>query len=93
MAWHLDRRVPIATIGAIIVQAVAFGWMASAMDGRITALEMYTQELKVARLRERMAVVENTSIQADEKFNHVDQQLNRLEDKIDRIADRVGAKK
>jgi len=91
--WHLDKRVPIATIAAIIMQAAAFGWMASSMDSRIAALENYTSELRAARLRERMAIVETTNVEAGKKFDHIDAQLGRVEDKLDRIADRVGAKK
>lgn len=92
-AWHLDKRVPIATIAAIFMQAVAFGWMASSMDSRIQALEMFTREIKSARLTERMSVIESASIETGKKFEHIDIQLSRLEDKVDRIADRVGAKK
>lgn len=91
--WHLDKRVPIATIGAIIAQAIALGWMVSAMDGRVQALEIYTNELKQARIRERIAIVETNTAQGNRKFEHLDQQLNRLEDKVDRIADRLGANK
>lgn len=89
--WHLDKRVPIATIGAIVLQAVALGWMVSAMDGRVQALEIYTNELKAARISERLAIVETNTAQSNRKFEHLDMQLNRLEDKVDRIADRVGA--
>jgi hypothetical protein len=89
-AWHLDKRVPIATIGAIFLQAVALGWMASQMDGRINALEVYTNELKAARLRERMAISETVSNSTTQKFEHIDQQLGRVEDKVDRIAERLG---
>ena len=92
-SWHLDKKVPIATITAIAIQAAALGWMASSMDGRINALENYATELRVARLRERMAIVETTAAEANTKFEHIDGQLDKLDDKLDRIADRVGAKK
>lgn len=92
-SWHLDKRVPIATIATILVQAVAFGWMAAMMDARISALEQYTSEIKEAKLRERMAVIENIARETDKKFSHLDDQMSRVEDKLDRIAERVGAKK
>ena len=90
--WHLDKRVPIATIGAIVFQAAAFGWMAASMDSRISTLEAYTAELRNSRLRERLAVEEAASLNTITKFEHLDGQLDRLEDKIDKIVDRVGAK-
>ena len=92
-SWHLDRRVPIATLSALILQVASFGWVASAMNGRLAALEEYTNELKAARLRERIAVSESSAVESDKKFERINSQLGRLEDKIDRIADRVGAKK
>ena len=91
--WHLDKRVPIATILAILGQAIMLGWVAASMNVRIDNLEEYTNELKASKLRERMAVVESDAKANRERFIHLDGQLNRLEDKIDKIADRVGAKK
>jgi len=37
--WHLDRRVPITLIVALILQTVTFVWFFSKMDSRIGALE------------------------------------------------------
>jgi hypothetical protein len=91
-AWHLDKRIPIATILAILGQAIALGWLASSMDGRIAALEAYSNEMKSARIRERMSVEEANTVVASQRFQHLDNQLDRLEDKVDRIADKVGAK-
>lgn len=36
-SWHLDRRVPIVMLIAILGQAFAFGAMLANMDGRINA--------------------------------------------------------
>lgn len=37
--WHLDRRVPIALIFAIIVQSAGVTWWASQMNERMTQVE------------------------------------------------------
>ena len=84
--WSFDRRIPLATVIALAAQFGAIVWLAASMSSRLAYLEEYTNELKVARLRERLAVTENASVQVDKK-------LTRLEDKIDSIADRVGARK
>jgi|TARA_R110000868_G_scaffold64782_2_gene194473 hypothetical protein len=90
--WHLDKRIPIVTLIAILGQAVALGWMASSMDGRIAQLEAYTEELRVSRIRERMAVEEAATVVTSQRFVQLDNQLDRLEDKVDKIAEKIGAK-
>jgi Tfp pilus assembly protein PilO len=37
--WHLDKRVPITLILAIIIQTLSFVWFFSKMDSRIASLE------------------------------------------------------
>ena len=91
-AWHLDKRVPIVTVIAILGQAVALGWLASSMDGRVAALEVYATELRSSRLRERIAVEEANTVVTGQRFEHLDNQLDRLEDKLDKIAEKIGAR-
>jgi outer membrane murein-binding lipoprotein Lpp len=62
------------------------------MDGRIAALEVYTNEMKAARVRERLSVEEANTAVSSQRFIHLDSQLDRLEDKVDKIADKVGAR-
>ena len=38
-AWHLDRRIPIALIIALIIQTAGAVWWASALAQRVSALE------------------------------------------------------
>lgn len=91
--WHLDKRVPIATILAILGQAVMLGWVASSMNVRIDKLEDYTTELKASKLQERTAVIESDIKTNRDRFLHLDNQLEKLDTKIDKIVDRVGANK
>lgn len=91
--WHLDKKVPVATLIAIGAQLLALAWMASAMNSRIVSLEEYANELKTARLRERTAVIESNIVATTAKFNHIDDQLNRLEDKLDRIGNKLENRK
>jgi hypothetical protein len=37
--WHLDKRIPIALIGAILAQAAGFGYWAASISGRVDATE------------------------------------------------------
>lgn len=38
-SWHLDKRVPIALIAAILGQTLGFGWFASSLFHRVDTLE------------------------------------------------------
>lgn len=35
--WHLDKKVPVSLIGAIILQTFVFGWMARGLDAKADA--------------------------------------------------------
>lgn len=55
--WHLDKKVPITLIVAILVQTFAAGVAISRMDSRITQLEVNEQALAIER-KERRSNVE-----------------------------------
>jgi hypothetical protein len=37
--WHLDKKVPIALIGAILIQTGTFIWFMAHLDARVGILE------------------------------------------------------
>jgi len=37
--WHLDKRVPVALLLAILVQTFGMGWWASSISERVASLE------------------------------------------------------
>jgi len=41
-AWHLDKKVPITLIGAILAQTFGFGVWAATLNARINDLERET---------------------------------------------------
>lgn len=45
-AWHLDKRIPLALIGAILVQTGAAFWWASSINERVATLESWRQDTK-----------------------------------------------
>lgn len=72
--WHLDRRVPIAMITAILFQTGALIWWASDLSGRVGRLEGDLS--KASDQRDRIVRLETV----------VDGQgrtLSRIEQKID----------
>lgn len=44
--WHLDKRIPLAMIGAILIQTGAAFWWASSINERVVALESWRQDTK-----------------------------------------------
>jgi len=41
-AWHVDKKVPITLLAAIIIQTFTFGWWAATISVRVTNLEGVT---------------------------------------------------
>lgn len=84
--WHLDKRIPIATIIAILGQAAALGWIASNMNARITYLEKISSDKNTiegaTHVAERMAVME-----ANQK-NFI-QQIDKIDHKLDVISEKL----
>jgi len=37
--WHLDKRVPIGLIAAILMQTIALGFWMGSLDSRISSIE------------------------------------------------------
>ena len=38
-AWHLDKKIPISLIGAIVLQTFGFGFWAATLNARVGYLE------------------------------------------------------
>jgi len=76
--WHLDKRVPIGIIVALVIQTIAFFTIAAAwktsVDVRIERLE----EIAVASNKQgdRILILE-------QKFSYIVESLNRIEKKLD----------
>lgn len=62
--WHLDLRVPIALIGAILLQTGTFAWYASSMWTRLAEVERQIQTSapqsgQIIRLEVKMDAIVN----------------------------------
>lgn len=73
--WHLDKRVPIAFIVAIVFQTGCFIWFLAAVDGRVTQLEHWQAGNEPTK--ERLAILET-------KMTNIDETVGRIERKLDR---------
>lgn len=73
--WHLDKRVPISIIAAILCQTFAIGWYISALETRVRAIEA----TQVQRVDER-----DRLITMEEKIKAVLDAVSRLERQLER---------
>jgi hypothetical protein len=74
--WHLDRKVTLSLILALLANAGATVWWASKLDSRVTAVEQRQEQ--VVDVPERITRVE-TQVLTLERY------LQRIEDKLDRV--------
>lgn len=79
--WHLDKRVPISLIAAILLQTAAFGWMLATINSKVDSTAQRTAILE-ARAQERFVVINQnvTSIAViNESLRNVEATLDRIE--------------
>lgn len=86
--WHLDRRVPIAIIGALLMQTFSIGWWASRTDSRIGVVEAATAKADAAA-QLRFAALESRQLEADKLGVRVDERLKTLQDSLLRVENAV----
>ena len=74
--WHLDKRVPIGLIAAILMQTIALGFWMGSLDSRISSIEgnRYTAA--------QGAVV-------DERISNNERNIERLETRTLRTLDEI----
>ena len=64
-AWHLDKRVPIAIIGAIIVQTIGIGFWIGSTSTRIDVIErsmvtLAPQSERIVRLETKLDMMKDS---------------------------------
>ena len=71
--WHLDKRVPIALIFAILVQTGGAFWFAASLDGRIGVLERDVERGRSVSENHGAAIrtIENNLARMDENTKNI----------------------
>lgn len=75
-AWHWDKRIPVAIVGAILIQTFGMGYWAANLSSRITTLEeagriSSGQDARIVRVETQVQSIQRT--------------LDRIDTKLDRI--------
>lgn len=75
--WHLDKKVPISIIAALLMQFVAGLWFVSKLESRIVALEEHEQIQGQRDSQQDLATAEHA--------RSLSARLDRIESKLDRL--------
>jgi len=79
LKWHLDKRVPIAMIVAILFQTGIFIWLIAKLDSRVEALERTS--LSRSTIPDRVTRLEVI-------VEQLPRTLERIENKLDKKLDK-----
>ena len=71
--WHLDKRIPLALIGAVLIQTGGAFWYASSINERVASLESWRGDTK--------------SVAAD--IASIKATMEALKDSVDDMKDRL----
>lgn len=78
--WHLDRKVPISIIGALLFQTVLVVWFIGKIDSRIIALETANIVQRERDDRQDKAAIDAAALIRDD--------IRQLSSKLDRLIER-----
>jgi hypothetical protein len=74
--WHLDRRVPVAIMLALVGQTILGGIWIGRMDARLEAVEAWQEQN--SRIDSRLAVLEERVLDVNRRLDRQLQVLERL---------------
>jgi hypothetical protein len=74
--WHLDRRIPVAFVIYLFVQAAGFGWWASGVQSEIANHRSAIASLQ--HKSDRIAVIET-------ELKHISKTLEKMVEKVERL--------
>ena len=82
--WHLDKRVPVTIILALLGQTMGFVWYAAMLESRVGHLE--NRAVIAESYGERLTRLE-------ERLQSTNQILERIDKKIDKALDQFDVRK
>lgn len=83
--WHLDKRVPVAIIFALLVQSAGVIWWASNMASRQSVLEgrVAVHEMQINAMRDSAAL-------AAVSLGRIEENVDALRNDVERVLRAVG---
>lgn len=78
--WHLDKKVPLSLIFAMIVQAAMVLWVVAGIRGDVEILKVQLQAQTIRADKQDQSSAESLSL--------IRGQLDKMENKLDRALER-----
>ena len=86
-SWHLDKKVPIAVIFAILIQSGAVIWFGGKLSTRVDNLESIVKEHTLSLVDRKDEDHERAEriVKLESFRTHIDRQLDRMNSKLDQL--------
>ena len=84
--WHLDRRIPVLTLVALLIQTAAIIWWAATITSTVESQGKTLMEVKEYGspiTRDRLTILEQKVNEFDQRFSTTNAAIDRLSNKID----------
>ena len=78
--WHLDKRVPVAIILGLVMQAAGFGWWAATLDQRVSVAER-----NITRLEAQTDALTNLAQVQAVQLGRIEENINAMRQDIGRL--------
>ena len=88
--WHLDKKVPISIIFAVVAQTVTIIWWASGVEHRIQSSESRYVEMSatVKALEADRGISLQRISKTEQSLSDIREFLARMDAKLDRLSER-----
>lgn len=78
--WHLSKSVPVSILFALILQAGAFVWTISSMQGNV---DRNTQDIR--RVADEVKAIQVSSSEQAQQLARIEERLLGVQSSIDRL--------
>jgi TolA-binding protein len=79
-SWHLDKRVPISLILALLVQTAGMVWWAASLSGRV---DVNARDIRTTQ--SEMGVLRNSAQTQAVQLGRIEEQISGLRGDISRL--------
>lgn len=85
--WHLDKRVPISLIFAIIIQTITITWFFADLSHKVevNAKAIVEQDISRTRMWDQIKDQERNIGGLDTKIAAIDERTSGIKDSVDRL--------
>lgn len=85
--WHADKRVPLATIAALLIQTAGVVWWAATINANVASLTADQQEdrLRIAANSNAVATLTRSEAATEQRLISIEASQRRVETSVSEI--------